>query len=167
MSERAALIDAFARGAVVVREAWDSVPVDARRFRPAPGEWSPHELVIHLADADVNGYVRFRKLVAEPGATVPGYDQDAWADSLDYHARDPDLAIDLMERLRALTHPILASLGDDIWAHSVTHSEVGRWTMEDWLRTYTRHVDDHLAQMEAAVAAWRQHEPPDESHATA
>lgn len=47
MSERAALIDAFARGAVVVREAWDRVPVDARRFRPAPGEWSPHELVIH------------------------------------------------------------------------------------------------------------------------
>ena len=164
---RTALIEAFAAGAVAVRDAWQRVPTEARRFRPAPGEWSPHELVIHLADADANGYLRFRKLVAEPGSIVPGYEQDAWAESLDYRGQDPDLAIDLMEHLRALTHPILASLADEIWAHSVTHSEVGRWTLEDWLRTYTRHVDDHLNQMEAAVSAWRQHEPPDESHATA
>lgn len=155
MSDRAALIDAFAGGASVVRDAWDQVPEAARRFRPAPGEWSPHELVIHLADADVNGYLRFRKLVAEPGATVPGYEQDAWAARLDYHTQDADLAIELMARLRALTHPILESLDDALWSHMVTHAERGPWTMEDWLRTYTDHVTDHLRQMDAAVAVWR------------
>lgn len=155
MSDRAALVEAFAGGAAAVRQAWEQVPREARRFRPAPGEWSPHELVIHLADADVNGYLRFRKLVAEPGATVPGYDQDAWADSLDYHSRDPELAIELMARLRALTHPILESLDDAVWAHTVTHSERGPWTMEDWLGTYTAHVSEHLAQLERAVVTWR------------
>ena len=102
MNDRAALVESFAAEASV-RQAWERVPAAARRFRPAPGEWSPHELVIHLADADVNGYLRFRKLVAEPGATVPGYEQDAWASSLDYHGQHPDLAIELMARLRALT----------------------------------------------------------------
>ena len=160
MRDSAALIDGFARGAFAIREAWERVPEDARRFRPAPGEWSPHELVIHLADADVNGYLRFRKLVAEPGATVPGYEQDAWAASLDYHGQDPELAIELMARLRALTHPILESLDDAIWGHTVSHSERGPWTMEDWLRTYTEHVDDHLAQMDAAVAVWRDIDQP-------
>lgn len=155
MSDRATLIAAFAGGAAAVGEAWGQVPEEARRFRPAAGEWSPHELVIHLADADVNGYLRFRKLVAEPGATVPGYEQDAWAASLDYHGQDPDLAIELMARLRALTHPVLESLDDSVWRHTVTHSERGTWTMEDWLRTYTDHVGDHVSQMKAAVAAWR------------
>ncbi len=103
MNDRAALVESFAAGAASVRQAWDRVAAAARRFRPAPGEWSPHELVIHLVDADVNGYLRFRKLVAEPGATVPGYEQDAWASSLDYHGQDPALAIELMARLRALT----------------------------------------------------------------
>ena len=143
----------------MVRVAWERVPEAARRFRPAPGEWSPHELVIHIVDADVNGYLRFRKLVAEPGAVVPGYAQDAWADSLDYHSQDPELAIELMARLRALTHPILESLDDTVWSHTVTHSERGPWTMEDWLRTYTEHVDDHLAQIDAAVSAWRATRP--------
>ena len=155
MSDRAALIDAFALGASMVREAWEQVPEAARRFRPAPGEWSPHELVIHLADADVNGYLRFRKLVAEPGSTVPGYEQDAWAASLDYHSQDPEVAIELMARLRSLTHPILESLDATVWAHTVTHSERGPWTLEDWLDTYTRHVEEHLAQLERAVMTWR------------
>lgn len=155
MSERSALIDAFAEGAAAVRNAWEQVPADARQFRPAPGEWSPHELVIHLADADVNGYVRFRMLVAEPGGVVPGYAQDAWASTLDYHRQDPELAIEVMARLRSLTHPILVSLDVGTWEHTVTHSERGTWTMEDWLVTYTRHVDDHLAQMQAGIAAWR------------
>ena len=155
MTDRASLIEAFAAGAEAVRAAWEQVPVGARTFKPAPGEWSPHELVIHLADADVNGYLRFRKLVAEPGETVPGYEQDAWAASLDYEAQDPDLAIELMARLRSLTHPILASLEESIWRHMVTHSERGPWTMEDWLRTYTDHVRDHLEQMESTVEVWR------------
>ena len=155
MSDRVTMIEAYGGGAAAVRDAWEQVPEEARRFRPAAGEWSPHELVIHLADADVNGYLRFRKLVAEPGATVSGYQQDAWAASLDYHGQNPELAIELMARLRSLTHPILASLDESIWRHTVSHSERGPWTMEDWLRTYTDHVRDHLEQMEAAVEAWR------------
>jgi hypothetical protein len=31
--------------------------------------------------------------------------------------------------------------------------------MDDWLRTYTNHVDDHLIQMAEAVTAWRSTEP--------
>ena len=155
MNDRLARIEAFAEGATEVGEAWRAVPAAARRFRPALGEWSPHELIIHLADADVNGHLRFRKLVAEPGATVPGYEQDAWAERLDYHGQDPELAIELMAHLRRVTHPILESLDDETWTHTVEHSERGTWTMDDWLRTYTDHVDDHLAQIDRAVAAWR------------
>jgi hypothetical protein len=159
MGDREALIAAFAGGAAVLSGAWQQVPDEARRHRPAPGEWSPHELVIHLADADVNGYIRFRKLVAEPGATVSGYEQDAWASSLDYHSQDPELAIEVMARLRALTLPVLTGLDEAVWEHTVTHSERGPWTMEDWLRTYTDHVSDHIEQMDAAVAAWRRTGP--------
>lgn len=149
------LIEEFGVGAQRVRDAWEAVPEDARALKPAPGEWSPIELVIHLADADVNGYVRFRKLVAEPGATVSGYAQDAWADSLRYSGQDPEAALQLMAALRAMTHPLLESLEEEQWAHRVTHSERGEWSMDDWLATYTKHVDAHLAQMQDAVETWK------------
>lgn len=152
---REQLVTEFGRGAERVRAAWKAVPEDARAFRPAPGEWSPLELVIHMADADANGYIRFRKLVAEPGATVSGYAQDAWADSLRYSGQDPEAALKLMDALRAMTHPLLEGLTEEQWAHRVTHSERGEWSMADWLRVYTDHVDDHLLQMQEAVDAWK------------
>jgi hypothetical protein len=152
---RSQLIEEFAVGAQRVRDAWEAVPEDARALKPAPGEWSPIELVIHITDADVNGYVRFRKLVAEPGAAVAGYAQDAWAESLHYSGQDPQTALQLMAGLRALTHPLLEGLTEEQWAHRVTHSERGEWSMDDWLRTYTSHVDAHLAQMHEAVEAWK------------
>jgi hypothetical protein len=152
---RADRIEAFRTGAETVRLAWEAVPEAARRHRPAPHEWSPHEIVLHLADADVNGYLRFRKLVAEPGALVAGYAQDDWVRELDYHAQDPDLAIELLRAIRATTYPILADLPENVWSHTVTHSERGNWTMDDWLTTYSNHVRDHLAQLDEAVEAWR------------
>ena len=151
---REQLVAEFAEGAERVRSAWDAVPEDARALRPAPGEWSPLELVIHLADADVNGYLRFRKLVAEPGAEVAGYAQDAWADSLRYSGQDPQGALQLMAGLRAMTHPLLESLTEEQWSHRVIHSERGEWSMDDWLRVYTDHIDDHLEQMQRAVDVW-------------
>jgi hypothetical protein len=153
--DRADRVDAFRTGADDVRRAWEAVPEGARRYRPAPGEWSPHEIVIHLADADVNGYLRFRKLVAEPDAGVGGYAQDDWARDLRYHDQDPELAIELLRVIRAITYPILADLPEPVWSHSVTHSERGSWTMDDWLTTYSNHVRDHLAQLHDAVQAWR------------
>ena len=153
--ERQRRIEQFATGAQRVRDAWDAVPEDARSLRPAPGEWSPHELVIHMGDADVNGYVRFRKLVAEPGATVAGYAQDDWAESLHYSGQDPELALRMMALLRKITYPLLAGLTEEQWGHRVTHSERGEWSMDDWLRTYTVHVDAHLAQMQDAVDVWK------------
>jgi uncharacterized damage-inducible protein DinB len=43
--------------------------------RPAEGEWSIHEIVIHLADSEVMGYARLRKTLAEEDAILAVYDE--------------------------------------------------------------------------------------------
>ena len=154
--DRAEKIEAFRTSPVRARKAWEAVPDGAKRFRPAPGEWSPHELVIHMADAEVNGYLRFRKLVAEPGATVGGYEQDDWATTLDYHSHDPELALDLMDTLNAVTYPILTSLSDEAWTHEINRTDRGPWGMDNWLKVYAHHVDTHITQMNETIAAWRE-----------
>lgn len=127
----------------------------ARRLRPEESEWSPHEIVIHVADAEVNGYVRFRKLVAEPGSDIGAYEQDEWAGRLDYLAQDPGEALDLIDLLRRQTIVLLDRLAEATWSNVVLHPERGRWTLDNWLSVYTSHVDDHLRQIERAVSAWR------------
>ena len=36
-----------------------------------------------------------------------------------------------------------------------THTESGRYTAADWLRTYSEHLEEHIDQINRTVEAWR------------
>src|SRR5438876_6547089 len=72
-------------------------------YRPAEGEWSIHEIVIHLADSEAVGYWRIRKVLAEPDPLLAVYDEAAWAQKLSYRTQSRELAIALFTSLRAST----------------------------------------------------------------
>ena len=78
------LIRRYAEGPALVRVAWENVPADVRQWRPGPGKWSAHEVVIHCADSETNAAMRLRYLLAEKEPVLVGYDQDAWARALGY-----------------------------------------------------------------------------------
>src|SRR5262249_24379786 len=45
---------------------------------PLPGEWSPREVLSHLADSDLMVNVRVRMIVTQDRPQLVGYDQEAW-----------------------------------------------------------------------------------------
>jgi DinB superfamily len=153
--ERAALIARYAAGPGVLTAALGRVPSDAVPWRPAPGRWSAHEIVVHCADAETNAYSRLRYLVAQPEPVIQGYDQDRWAETLDYHALPLDTALATVEAVRAATVPLLRRLGDREWRRIGRHTESGAYSAEDWLAIYAAHLEQHAQQLERNVAAWQ------------
>jgi hypothetical protein len=150
------LIQRYAEGPGFLRQAWQEVPSDARQWRPSPGAWSAHEIVIHCADSETFAATRIRLLAAESSPLIVGYDQDRWAIIFDYHQRSPDLALDVVTSVRAGTSELLRSLGEESWAAQGRHSEQGPYSAHDWLTTYAAHLHDHAHQIRANLAAWRQ-----------
>lgn len=153
--EREALIDQYARGPERVREALAAVPAEARTWRPAPGKWSAHEVVVHCADSEANAALRLRYLLAESDPLIVGYDQDAWARLFDYHAQPLEEALAATVLARARTVPLLRRMGDAEWARAGRHTESGRYTAEDWLRIYAAHLEGHARQIEGNLRAWQ------------
>lgn len=153
-AERAALIDAYARGPARLKEAVDAVPVAAMQWRPGPGEWSAHEVVVHCADSETQAASRIRMLVAEKDVVIQGYDQDVWARDFDYHHHPWPLALDVVVAVRANTAALLRRLPEAAWAKVGRHTESGRYSAEDWLRIYAEHLEVHARQVEANTAAW-------------
>ena len=153
-AERDRKIQAYSQAHQQLLAALERFPHEMWKFRPAPGEWSIHEMIIHIADSEANSYVRLRRFLAEPGSDVLGYDQDVWARQLDYHQQDTAAALELFKWLRLLSTPLLLDLPEAAWASTVRHSEYGPITLDDWLTTYARHVEVHIAQMQANYAAW-------------
>ena len=154
-AEREALIERYARGPAHLKVALATVPPEAMKWRPAPGEWSAHEVVCHCADSETNSYARIRYLVAETDPTIVGYHQDRWAITLDYHAHPLEPALATVDAVRANTTALIRRLPDAAWARAGTHTESGPYTAEDWLRIYAEHLEIHADQIEKNVAAWK------------
>ena len=52
--------------------------------------WTPRQVIHHLADSEAQSYSRLRRLIAEPGTLIQGYDENKWAESskLGYKSED-------------------------------------------------------------------------------
>lgn len=48
------------------------------RTPPAPGKWTPREVIGHLVDSASNNHGRFVRAAMQDDLTFPGYAQDAW-----------------------------------------------------------------------------------------
>lgn len=153
-AERDRLIQQYAEGPALLRAAWNRVPEPARQWRPAPARWSAHEIIVHSADSETNAAGRLRYLLAEADPRILGYDQDAWAAVLDYHALPLEPAFATIEAVRANTLPLLTVLTDDQLARMGHHTEAGPYGVADWLRTYGDHLHVHVRQLEQNVAGW-------------
>ncbi len=92
--------------------------------QPRQGEWSPRQVLSHLADAELMVNVRVRMIVTQDKPQLVGYDQDAWT------SRFADLytAKETLERfklLRATNLKMFESLTRQEWERVGLHTERG------------------------------------------
>ena len=150
-AERNALIEQYEDGERAVRAALDGITAAGLEGREAPGEWSPREIVHHLADSEMTSAVRLRLLIAQDAPTIIGYDQEEFVRNL-FPDRPIEPSLAAFGAARAATAPILRRLGEEQRERAGTHSESGRYTVEDWLRIYGVHAHDHADQIRRARA---------------
>jgi hypothetical protein len=153
--ERDALVEQYARGPERIREALTRVPLEALQWRPGPGKWSAHEVVVHCADSETNAAMRLRYLIAEKEPLIVGYDQEAWARLFDYHAQPLEESLAATSAARERTVPLLRAMTEADWAKEGRHTESGRYTAEDWLRIYAAHLEGHARQIGRNAEAWK------------
>ena len=154
--ERGLLIDSYGQAYSFLLEALKEFPKKMWQWRPAPDKWSVHEIIVHIADSEVNSYVRCRRFIAEPGSGVYAYDENKWANKLNYHDQNIEEALELFKLLRKMTYDLIKNLDDNTWkTATVDHSDNGIMQFEDWLRIYEEHVPIHIRQMNRNLAAWK------------
>ena len=123
-----------------------------RRLRDG---WSARQIVHHMADSEAQSYARLRRLLAEPGAVIQGYDEDAWSRSpkLGYETLPIEHPLAVFAAVRAASADLLGRLQpSDLDLHG-EHTEIGRYTVAEWIRIYSDHPRDHAEQLLQALGA--------------
>jgi len=149
---RRRLLEQYLAGIAEVAAALEGITPRELDHHPAPGKWSPREIVHHLADSEMVGVVRLRRVIAEDGPAIPAYDQDVYARRLHYD-RPIESSLEAFRAARRVNADLLERLGEAEWAREGTHSETGRFTITGWLETYAAHAHNHAAQIRRARAA--------------
>lgn len=114
----------------------------------APGKWSVGSVLRHLADTEVVWGWRMRLILAQDRPAITGFDQDQWAERLDYANADPNESLEAFvvlrrDNLRLIDH----ASADDLQRVGV-HAERGEESAGYLVRLYAGHDLAHLAQIE-------------------
>lgn len=112
-----------------------------------PGKWSILEILQHLADSELVWGYRLRKTLAEDRPELTGFDQDLWAQRLQYSEATRDQSLATFRVLRD-GHLWLLSLVPTADLERVgVHSERGEESVRHMMRLYAGHDLVHRNQI--------------------
>jgi hypothetical protein len=149
IDERTTLLDRYTTGADDVADALAGATKAELDRRPSADEWSPREIVHHLADSESMAYIRLRRLIAEDDPFIQGYDEPTWARRLHYD-RPVEPSLTVLAGVRASSLDLLRALTSEEWDRTGTHSESGTYTIDGWLGIYAEHSHEHADQIRRA-----------------
>ena len=111
--------------------------------------WTPRQVIHHVADSEAQSYARLRRLIAEPGTTIQGYDEGKWAENetLGYKDTPVESSLAVFASVRESSYRLILRLSEEQLTNSGTHSESGQYSVKTWLETYTNHPKDHAGQI--------------------
>jgi len=137
----------------VLRETLDEVPrlvasasTEQLKRSPAPGEWSPSQVLNHLSDSDLVTGTRIRMIVTQDRPTIVGYDQEAWTQRFGSLDATPQETVERWLMLRRDNLRVYESLRPEDWDRVGVHTERGAESARLTVQLQAGHDRVHLDQ---------------------
>ena len=143
---------------VATREALpamiDAIGADTLARRPGPDAWAAVEVVCHLRDLEESFHERLALiLVAAAEPRFPTTNPGRWAIERQYLRHDARAAAACFAARRSETLDLLGGLRSEQWERAGRQVDSrGRRTVDDFLTVMAWHDENHLAQLERALA---------------
>lgn len=145
--ERSGFIDDMDALPADVRAAVANLSAEQLDTPYRPDGWTVRQVVHHLPDSHLNGYVRFKLALTEDEPAIVVYDQAAWAELADGRGEDLETSLALLEMLQRRWVLLLRSLDEEQVGRAYRHPEEGRVSLETGLQLYAWHGRHHLAHI--------------------
>ncbi|WP_029420944.1 YfiT family bacillithiol transferase [Alicyclobacillus macrosporangiidus] len=112
-----------------------------------PGGWTIRQVVHHLADNNMNAYIRFRRALTEEVPVTPPYREDLWAELGDYREMPVELSLTLLEVLHQRFVVLLRALRTQDFRRTFSHATLGVMNLDMALHRFVWHGRHHIAQI--------------------
>jgi uncharacterized damage-inducible protein DinB len=113
------------------------------------GGWNIRQLVHHIADSQMNTFIRLKLCLTEKEPAITAFNQDAWALTADVLTVEPHVSIGILDGVHARLAALLGSLQPADFKKAYRHPERGLVDVDYTLQLYAWHGRHHLAQISA------------------
>jgi hypothetical protein len=138
------LIDLFAAGPELLRNATRGMSREQLLARPVPGKWSTLEVVCHLADFEVVYADRIKRTIVEDQPLLADGDESLYAARLAYQSRELDEELHVIGALTAQVARILRTLQEADFERIGRHSAAGPLTLAQFVERKAKHFPHHV-----------------------
>lgn len=117
--------------------------------KPKKDGWNARQVIHHLADSESQSCARLKRLIAQPGTTIQGYDENIWAQNttLGYTVLPVENSLALYKVARAASLEIIKRLEVAQLSNAGVHTESGAYDLKKWFSSYINHPKDHANQL--------------------
>ncbi|WP_411342638.1 DinB family protein [Paenibacillus sp. WLX1005] len=131
-------------------ESIRNIPETELDYKPAPEAWSIREIVVHLFDVEIVLQHRLKLILceAEP-PTLVAFDQDRWAQRLNYAGLDLEHHLQALLAMRRAFVPVLETISEEdqhrIGIHTTDGEITARMVVDKLCVT---HLESHVKQVQ-------------------
>ena len=111
------------------------------------GGWTPRQVVHHLADAHMNGFVRFKLALTEDLPPIKTYEETLWAETADGREARVEVSLRLLAALHQRWMILLEALSDAQFGCAFSHPQRGLMTIDKAIQLYAWHGIHHTAHI--------------------
>ena len=117
--------------------------------KPKKDGWNARQVIHHLADSESQSCARLKRLVAEPGSIIQGYDENKWAQNttLGYTVLPIENSLALFKAARSASLETIKRLSVEQLSNAGIHTESGAYDLRKWFSSYINHPKDHAQQL--------------------
>jgi hypothetical protein len=111
-----------------------------------PGGWTVRQLVHHVADSHMNGFIRTKLALTEDVPTVKPYDQDEWVKLADVRLAI-DVSLGILDGIHRRWATVWQAMAPEDFSWQFEHPEIGTLTLDTHLQLYGWHSRHHVAHI--------------------
>ena len=118
---------------------------------PTNDEWSPANIIHHMADAEAHFYIRYLRVLTENTPTTEFFDENVYPELLQYEKRDVNVSIALIESLRASSVSLFNNFSEEDWQRKGLTSDGNEFVLIALIKKARSHINDHANQLSSAL----------------
>ncbi|WP_409340661.1 YfiT family bacillithiol transferase [Paenibacillus sp. MBLB4367] len=114
-----------------------------------PGGWTIRQVVHHMADNDMNAYLRLKRALTEDEPVASSYREDLFAELSDYRDVPVQTSLSLLEALHSRFYILLHRLSPEDFGRKLSTQALGLITVDIAVQRFVWHNRHHISQISA------------------